>query len=69
LNRSKRVIIDAMIRMRNEIQIPVVTEGAETEDEVSVPRALGRPYAQSYFFGRALVDTDTSSNGNHHVIA
>ena len=51
-NRSKHVIVDAMIRLGKELQISVVAEGTETKDEVSVLRKLGCPYAQGYFFGR-----------------
>jgi EAL domain-containing protein (putative c-di-GMP-specific phosphodiesterase class I) len=62
-----------MIRLRSEIQISIVAEGAETEDEVSLLRELGCPYVQS---GRpmpeaelaTLVDTKTSSNDDHDVI-
>ena len=53
-NRSKHVIVDAMIRLGKELQISVVAEGAETRDEVSVLRKLGCPYAQGYFFGRPM---------------
>ena len=53
-NRSKHVIVDAMIRLGKELQISVVAEGAETKDEVSVLRKLGCPYAQGYFFGRPM---------------
>jgi diguanylate cyclase (GGDEF)-like protein len=53
-NRSKHVIVDAMIRLGKELQISVVAEGAETKAEVSVLRKLGCPYAQGYFFGRPM---------------
>jgi diguanylate cyclase (GGDEF)-like protein len=53
-NRSKHVIVDAMIRLGKELQISVVAEGAETKDEVSVLRKLGCPYIQGYFFGRPM---------------
>jgi diguanylate cyclase (GGDEF)-like protein len=53
-NRSKHVIVDAMIRLGKELQISVVAEGAETKDEVSLLRKLGCPYAQGYFFGRPM---------------
>ena len=53
-NRSKHVIVDAMIRLGKELQISVVAEGTETKDEVSVLRKLGCPYAQGYFFGRPM---------------
>lgn len=53
-NRSKHVIVDAMIRLGKELQISVVAEGAETKDEVAVLQKLGCPYAQGYFFGRPM---------------
>jgi diguanylate cyclase (GGDEF)-like protein len=53
-NRSKHVIVDAMIRLGKELQISVVAEGTETKDEVAVLRKLGCPYAQGYFFGRPM---------------
>ena len=34
-DRSKHVIVDAMIRLGKELQMSVVAEGAETKDEVS----------------------------------
>ena len=57
-NRSKHVIVDAMIRLGKELQISVVAEGAETKDEVSVLRKLGCPYAQGYFFGRPMPEAE-----------
>jgi diguanylate cyclase (GGDEF)-like protein len=57
-NRSKHVIVDAMIRLGKELQISVVAEGAETEDEVAVLRKLGCPYVQGYFFGRPVPEAD-----------
>jgi diguanylate cyclase (GGDEF)-like protein len=57
-NRSKHVIVDAMIRLGKELQISVVAEGAETENEVSVLRKLGCPYVQGYFFGRATPEAE-----------
>ena len=53
-NRSKHVIVDAMIRLGKELQISVVAEGTETKDEVPVLRKHGCPYAQGYFFGRPM---------------
>ncbi len=57
-NRSKRVIVDAMVRLGKELQISVVVEGAETKDEVAVLRKLGCPYVQGYYFGRPMSDAD-----------
>ena len=57
-NRSKHVIVDAMIRLGKELQISVVAEGAQTKDEVSVLRKLGCPYAQGYFFGRPMPEAE-----------
>ncbi|MDR3522099.1 MAG: bifunctional diguanylate cyclase/phosphodiesterase [Acidocella sp.] len=57
-NRSKHVIVGAMIRLGEELQISVVAEGVETKDEVSVLRALGCKYAQGYFFGRPTPEAE-----------
>jgi diguanylate cyclase (GGDEF)-like protein len=57
-NRSKHVIVDAMIRLGEELQISVVAEGAETKEEVSVLRKLGCKYAQGYFFGRPMAEAE-----------
>lgn len=53
-NRSKHVIVDAMIRLGKELQVSVIAEGSESKEEVSVLRRLGCPYAQGYFFGRPM---------------
>jgi diguanylate cyclase (GGDEF)-like protein len=57
-NRSKLVIVDAMIHLGKELQISVVAEGAETKDEVGVLRKLGCPYVQGHFFGRPMPEPD-----------
>ena len=57
-NRSRRVIVDAMVRLGNELQISVVAEGAETEAEVAALRTLGCPYVQGHFFSQPVPDTE-----------
>ena len=57
-NRSRRVIVEAMVRLGNELQISVIAEGAETEAEVATLRALGCPYVQGYFFGRPVPEAE-----------
>jgi len=57
-NRSRHVIVDAMIRLGKGLQISVVAEGAETKDEVSVLRKLECPLAQGYFFGRPMPEAE-----------
>ena len=63
-NRSKHVIVDAMIRLGKELQISVVAEGAETKDEVSVLRKLGCPYVQGYFFARPMPEAEFVPSSN-----
>ncbi|MDR3531503.1 MAG: EAL domain-containing protein [Rhodopila sp.] len=77
LNRSKHVIVDAMIRLGKEFQLSVIAEGAETEAEVSVLRKLDCPYVQGHFFSRpvpetefmTLIDTETQSNDGDGITA
>ena len=57
-NRSRHVIVGAMVRLAEELQISVVAEGVETKEEVSVLQNLGCKYAQGYFFGRPVPEAD-----------
>jgi diguanylate cyclase (GGDEF)-like protein len=75
-NRAKQVIVDAMIRLGEELHMLVVAEGAETEEEVAVLRKLGCKYAEGYFFGRpmpeaafvTLIDGKISSSDQDELI-
>jgi EAL domain-containing protein (putative c-di-GMP-specific phosphodiesterase class I)/CheY-like chemotaxis protein len=57
-NRSRRVIVDAMVRLGEELQISVVAEGAETEEEIAALRTLRCPYVQGHFFGQPIPETE-----------
>ncbi len=65
-NRSRRVIVDAMVRLGKGLQISVVAEGVETEAEVAALRTLGCPYVQGHFFGQALPDTEFIARVQEH---
>lgn len=66
-NRSRRVIVDAMVRLGRELQISVVAEGAETEGEIAALRTLGCPYVQGHFFGQAIPDTEFIARAREHL--
>jgi diguanylate cyclase (GGDEF)-like protein len=55
-NRSKQLIVEAMIRLGEALHIDVVAEGIETEAEVAVLRKLGCRFAQGYLFGRPIAE-------------
>lgn len=45
-------IVQSVLSMANELGIPVVAEGVETERDAKTLRDLGCQYAQGYFFAR-----------------
>jgi EAL domain-containing protein (putative c-di-GMP-specific phosphodiesterase class I) len=49
---SRRLIVEAMVRMCEGLRIRVIAEGVETEAELTVLRGLGIRYAQGYLFAR-----------------
>lgn len=45
-------IVQTVLAMADELGIPVVAEGVETEDDAKILRDMGCEYAQGYFFAR-----------------
>ena len=50
--RAKRVIVTHIVRMMEELGIPLLCEGVETEDELKVLADLGVTLIQGYVFAR-----------------
>ncbi|HYZ61623.1 MAG TPA: EAL domain-containing protein [Acetobacteraceae bacterium] len=51
---AKRIIVDAIIRLANELEMTVVAEGIETETERAMLRDMGCVYGQGYLFSRPV---------------
>ena len=49
---TSQKIIKAIVSMGNDLGLTVVTEGAETQEQVDMLNMLGCVYIQGYFFGR-----------------
>jgi EAL domain-containing protein (putative c-di-GMP-specific phosphodiesterase class I) len=49
---AKRVIVEALIRLGDQIGKDIVAEGIETERELDILKELGCRYGQGYLFGR-----------------
>ncbi|MEG1972047.1 MAG: EAL domain-containing protein, partial [Oscillospiraceae bacterium] len=47
-------IVASVIRMAKWLNIPVIAEGAETEEQVDFLRSVGCDYVQGYFFARPM---------------
>ncbi len=54
LDRSptKRIIVEALIKLGQQTGIDIVAEGIETEREFATLKELGCGYGQGYLFGR-----------------
>jgi EAL domain-containing protein (putative c-di-GMP-specific phosphodiesterase class I) len=52
LSRSKRVIVEAMVRIARELAISVTAEGVEAALDAAELQRLGCLHAQGYLFGR-----------------
>jgi PAS domain S-box-containing protein/diguanylate cyclase (GGDEF)-like protein len=51
---TKRIIVEAVVRLGQELGAEVVAEGIETEAERAVLCEMGCPYGQGYLFSRPL---------------
>ena len=49
---SSRKIVQTILRLADELQIPVVAEGVETEAQAAMLESMGCAFAQGYLFGR-----------------
>lgn len=57
-SRTKPIIVEALIKLGNEIDLDIVAEGVETERELEILRELGCGYGQGYLFGRPVIGGD-----------
>jgi EAL domain-containing protein (putative c-di-GMP-specific phosphodiesterase class I) len=51
---TKRIIVEAVVRLGQELGAEVVAEGIETEAERAMLCDIGCPYGQGYLFSRPL---------------
>ena len=49
---TNRKIVQTILRLSAELEIPVVAEGVETQAEADTLKSMGCRYAQGYLFGR-----------------
>lgn len=54
----RQKLIRSMARLAEDLSIPVICEGIETEEEHRVVRGLGVPFGQGYLFSRPHSGTD-----------
>ena len=47
-------ILKSVINMSNEIEVPLIVEGVETEEQVEILQDMGVQFAQGYFFYRPM---------------
>jgi diguanylate cyclase (GGDEF)-like protein len=53
-NASKHRLLKGMIELSHALDLSVIAEGAETEDEVKVLRAMGAEHVQGYVYSRPV---------------
>ncbi len=60
IDRSEegRIIVSAITRMAQDLNLKVVAEGVETMEELATIRALGATCAQGYLFARPMPASD-----------
>ena len=54
VQKRGRTVIENIIRMAKQLNMTIVSEGIETEDELSFMRSMGCDVAQGYLFDRPL---------------
>lgn len=47
-------IIKAVVKMADDIGVPVLTEGVETKEQVDFLKSIGCKYVQGYYFGKPM---------------
>jgi diguanylate cyclase (GGDEF)-like protein len=57
-NASKHRLLKGMIELSHALDLSVIAEGAETEDEVNVLRAMGAEHVQGYVYSRPVAAAD-----------
>src|SRR5690606_11344077 len=63
-NRKARAIVESLILLSRDLEIPVIAEGVEDEETLAILRRSGCDAAQGYFLGRP---TDLDSLVSHHA--
>ena len=54
-NRDKStIILQSIINMANELQLPQITEGVETRDQLDMLRRMGCKLFQGYYFSKPV---------------
>jgi diguanylate cyclase (GGDEF)-like protein len=57
-NASKHRLLKGMVELSHALDLSVIAEGAETEDEVAVLRAMGVEHVQGYVYSRPVAAAD-----------
>ncbi|KRE11694.1 hypothetical protein ASE66_24590 [Bosea sp. Root483D1] len=53
-SRSKNIIVEAIVRLSDELGFQIVAEGIETQEECARLRDLGCHFGQGFLFGKAI---------------
>lgn len=53
-NSRGKTIVKHMVQMANDLMIPVIAEGVETEEHVELLQEIGCDYAQGYYFSKPI---------------
>ena len=54
ISSSKRIIVEALIRIGNQLGIDIIAEGIETQRQCELLKELGCRYGQGYLFGHPM---------------
>lgn len=57
-NASKHRLLKGMIELSHALDLSVIAEGAETQEEVTVLRAMGAEHVQGYVYSRPVAAAD-----------
>ncbi len=57
-NDTARIILDNEIKTMQQLGIPVVVEGIETQEQSDAMAALGVPYIQGYYYGKPMPEKE-----------
>lgn len=53
-NGRGKTIVKHMVRLANELMIPVIAEGVETKEHLALLQEIGCDYAQGYYFSKPI---------------
>lgn len=57
-NLRRQKVMQLIIDLARELDLPVIAEGVETEEQAMLLKAMGCPYAQGYLYGRPMPETE-----------